>query len=72
MSDINNLKPVQKLKPFTRFCMTIGNLPSSYLESMTYYEQIVWFIKFLEDTVIPTINNKLDDMVEAGTLREII
>ena len=68
MSEINNLKPVQKLKPFTHFCMTIGNLPSSYLESMTYYEQIVWFIKFLEDTVIPTINNNSEAVQELQRL----
>ena len=99
-------KEVITLKPFRRFCMTIGELPTSYLESMTYYEMLVWFTKYMQDTVIPTINNngeavselqnlfvelqtyvndyfdnldvqeeinnKLDDMVEQGTLQEII
>ena len=48
---------VEKLRPFTRFCITIGELPSSYLMSMTYYEQILWFTKYLQETVIPAINN---------------
>lgn len=94
------------LKPFTRFCMTIGMIPSSYKSSLTYEEQLLWFCKFLEDEVIPAvnnnanalkevqelyiqlknyvdtyfenldvqeeINNKLDKMVEDGTLQEII
>ena len=100
------LKPVKGLKPFTRFLMTIGELPSSYLVSMTYEEQLIWFCNYLEKTVIPTvnnnaeavielqnlfielksyvdnyfesldvqeeINNKLDDMAEAGTLATIL
>ena len=91
---------------FKKFCMSIGNLPSSYVESLSYYECLMWLCKYLQDTVIPTvnnnaeavtelqglyielknyvdsyfdnldvqeeINNKLDDMVEQGTLQEII
>ena len=102
----NDLKPVIKIEPFRKFCMTIGELPTSYLETMTYYEMLVWFTKFLGETVIPTVNNngeavselqtkyielknyidtyfdnldlqeevnnKLDEMVEQGTLQEII
>ncbi len=91
---------------FPKFMNTLGIIPTSYKDSMTYYECLVWLCKFLEETVIPTvnqngeavqelqnlyvelnsyvtnyfdnldvqeeINNKLDDMVEAGTLQEII
>ena len=97
---------IRKLRPFTRFIYTIGELPTSYLMSMTYEEQLVWFCNYLEKTVIPTIdnngqaveelqnlyielknyvdnyfenldvqeeiNNKLDEMVEDGTLESII
>ena len=38
-------------------CMTIGELPTSYLETMTYYEMLVWFTEYMKNTVIPTINN---------------
>ena len=55
-----NLKPVAGLKPFKHFCMSIGELPASYLETMTYYEMLVWFTKYLGDTVIPTINNNAE------------
>ena len=42
-----DLKKVETIKPFTRFLMTIGELPSSYLVSMTYEEQLLWFCNFL-------------------------
>lgn len=95
-----------KLRPFSKFIMSIGELPTSYLDSLSYAEQITWFCNFLQDKVIPAINNnaealeevqrlmtqlqeyvnnyftnldvqeeinnKLDAMVEAGTLQEII
>lgn len=53
----NNLINVNTLSPFKRICMTIGELPSSYLDSMTYYETLVWLCNYLEETVIPTVNN---------------
>ena len=56
MNDELNID-VKTLNPFRRFIYTIGALPSSYLISMTYEEQLVWFCNYLEKTVIPTINN---------------
>lgn len=100
------MNKIEYLKPFPKFCCSIGYIPTSYKVSMSYEEQIMWFCDFLENTVIPTvnqngqaveelqnlfielknyvdnyfdnldvqeeINNKLDDMVESGTLQEII
>ena len=100
------MSDILKLRPFKRFCMTVGNLPSSYVESLTYAELLYWLCDYLEKTVIPTINNnaeavkeiqklfeqlqdyvnnyfknldvqeeinnKLDEMVENGTLESII
>lgn len=48
---------INVLPPFKYFCQTIGNLPTSYLESMTYYETLVWLCNYLKETVIPTVNN---------------
>lgn len=48
---------VKKLRPFTRFIYTIGVLPTSYLLSMTYEEQLIWLCNYLKETVIPTVNN---------------
>lgn len=91
---------------FPRFINNLGIIPTSYKDSMDYYETLAWLCNYLEKTVIPTvnqngeavqelqalyiqlndyvshyfdnldvqeeINNKLDDMVEQGTLQEII
>ena len=61
---MNEQTKVETLKPFTRFLMTIGELPTSYLMSMTYYEQIIWFTKYLQETVIPAINNNAQAVIE--------
>ena len=52
-----NLKPVEKLTPFTKMIMTIGTLPSSFYASMSYYESMVWLYEYLKNEVIPTVNN---------------
>ena len=56
MENLNELKPVGKLSPFTHFCCTIGNLPTSYMISLTYEEQLLWLCNYLEKTVIPAVN----------------
>ena len=53
----NDLRPINTIPNFKRFCMTIGELPTSYLETMTYYEMLVWFTEYMKNTIIPTINN---------------
>ena len=61
-------KEVKRLRPFTRFLYTIGELPSSYLFSMTYEEQLIWFCNYLEKTVIPTVNNNAEAIIELQDL----
>ena len=63
MNENTKTKPTY-LRPFRRFCMTIGELPSSYIETMTYYEMLLWFTKYLSETVIPTINNNAKALEE--------
>lgn len=60
----NDLIHINTLPPFKNLCMTIGELPSSYLESMTYYETLVWLCNYLEQTVIPTVNTTGDAVEE--------
>ena len=62
------MSEIKFLKPFTKFCMTIGNLPSSYLVSMTYEEQLLWLCNYLENTVIPTVNNNAGCVTELQNL----
>lgn len=52
-----NLKPIEKLTPFTKMIMTIGTLPSSFYASMSYYESMVWLYEYLKNQVIPAVNN---------------
>ena len=65
-SEINST--INVLPPFKKICMTIGELPASYLETMTYYEMLVWFTNYLQDTVIPTINNNASAVSELQNL----
>ncbi len=65
-TDIN----VQYVSPLKKICMTIGELPSSYLETMSYYEMLVWFTEFLKNQVIPTVNNNAEAVQELQSLYE--
>ena len=56
-----------KLSPFRHFCMTIGAIPSSYKESLTYYEMLEWLCKYIQDTVIPAVNNNAEALEELQT-----
>lgn len=58
----------QVISPFKHFCVTIGELPTSYLESMTYYEMLQWFCNFLAKTVIPAVNNNASALAEVQEL----
>lgn len=103
-SGLENIETIES--PFRRFVTTIGVFPTAFTDAMTYYECLAYLVKYLEETVIPAvnenaeaveelqrlyiqlktfvdtyfenldvqeeINNKLDAMVEAGTLQEII
>lgn len=50
------MNKIENLKPFPKFCCSIGYIPSSYKVAMSYEEQLWWFCDFLENTVIPTVN----------------
>lgn len=52
------------LPPFKRMCVTIGNLPSSFMESLSYYEALCWMYNFLDKEVIPAINAESEAITE--------
>ena len=60
---MNNTE-VQYVSPLKKICMTIGELPSSYLETMSYYEMLVWFTEFLKNQVVPAVNNNAEAVQE--------
>lgn len=54
----------QKLTPFKHFCLSIGVIPSAYTDAMTYYELLEWLCQFLQENVIPTVNNNSEVVTE--------
>lgn len=65
-----NLNEVEKLeiRPFTKFCMSIGAVPSSYLAGLSIEEQLLWLCSYLEKEVIPTVNNNGESVEELQEL----
>lgn len=55
------------LPPFKRMCVTIGNLPSSFMESMSYYEALCWLYDYFEKTLLPAINTNSEAITELQT-----
>ena len=60
METIDTLDPA----PFKHLVMTIGSLPSSFTDSMSYYECLAWLVKYLENTVIPAVNQNAEALDE--------
>lgn len=42
--------------PFKRMVTTVGNLPTSFVDSISYYETLAWLCQYVTDTIIPKIN----------------
>lgn len=60
------LKTVETVdtSPFKKLVVTIGELPTSFVESMTYYELLAWFTNYLQNTIIPAVNNNGEAVTE--------
>ena len=58
------MKEINKIGAFTKMCCTIGNLPTSYMVSMTYEEQLLWLCNYLEKTIIPAVNGNAEAVEE--------
>lgn len=60
------MKTIETLdsSPFKHLIMTIGELPASYVESMTYYEMLAWLCNYVQKTVIPAVNNNAEAVEE--------
>lgn len=50
------MEEIKEIKSIPRFCPTIGELPTSYLMSMTYLEQVTWICNYINKEIIPKIN----------------
>ena len=52
LNTIETLDP----QPFHRSIVTVGNLPSAFTESMSYYEMLAWVCQYIQDYLIPAVN----------------
>ena len=43
--------------PFKCLVMTIGELPTTFVESMSYYEALAWLVNYMEKTLLPAVNS---------------
>ena len=70
MAEDLNLKTIDTVdtQPFKKLVMTIGELPTSFVESMTYYELLAWFTNYLQTVIIPTVNNNAEAVEELQRL----
>lgn len=49
-------------EPFKRMVSTVGNLPTSFVDSMSYYEMLAWLCQYITETVIPKINEDSEEI----------
>ena len=68
MENLNLIKPLGVQNIINKFCFTIGMIPSSYKISLSYEEQILAIGQYLEETVIPALNNNAEAVAELQTL----
>lgn len=51
-------------RPFKHLITTIGALPTSFIDSMSYYEMLAWLCDYLQNTVIPAVDNNAEALSE--------
>ena len=68
MENLTLIKPEKVQNIINKFCYTIGMIPTSYKMSLTYEEQIIAIGHYLEETVIPALNNNAEAVAELQTL----
>lgn len=61
-SGLENIETIES--PFRRFATTIGVFPTAFTDAMTYYECLAYLVKYLEETVIPAVNENAEALTE--------
>lgn len=59
-----DFKKINILPPFKQMVATVGELPTSFLESMTYYECLCYFYNYLANTINPAIVADQEAIIE--------
>ena len=65
-SGLENIETIES--PFRRFVTTIGVFPTAFTDAMTYYECLAYLVKYIEETVIPAVNDNAEALTELQTL----
>ena len=52
------------LPKLTKFVARFGTLPTSYRDAMTYEEQILWICNYIENTLLPALNQNSEALEE--------
>ena len=65
-SGLENIETIES--PFRRFVTTIGVFPTAFTDAMTYYECLAYLVKYLEETVIPAVNDNAEALAELQNL----
>lgn len=61
-SGLKNIETVES--PFRRFVTTIGVFPTAFTDAMTYYECLAYLVKYMEENLIPAINENAEAVEE--------
>ena len=56
MSELATIKTLDR-EPFKNMVATIGNLPTSFVDSMSYFDMLAWLCNYIEQEVIPAVNS---------------
>lgn len=46
---------MNKLSPFKKLLITVGNLPTAYIESMSYYEGLTYLVNYICNNIDPNV-----------------
>ena len=68
MSDLNLIKPNYVQNIINKFCVSIGMIPTSYKNALTYEQQILAIGNYLEKVVYPAINTNSEALAELQNL----
>lgn len=60
------MNTIETLDPnvFKHLIVTIGALPTSFIDSMSYYEMIAWLVNYIKTEVVPAVNNNAEAVKE--------
>lgn len=55
---------MKKLSPFKNLLITVGNLPTAYIESMSYYEGLTYLVNYICNNIDPNVKANTEAITE--------